>query len=69
MVSTYVDDILVINKKNFDDHLKYLDKVPQRLTEAGLNVNAENSLFGKTETEYLGFWLINSKVRPLWSTI
>ena len=69
MVSMYVDDILVINKNNIDDHLKYLDKVPQRLTEAGINVNTGNSFFGRTETEYIGFWLINSKVRPLWSTI
>ena len=41
MVRAYIDDILVINKNNFKDHLKALNRVIQRLAEAGLKVNAE----------------------------
>ena len=55
MVCAYIDDVLVITKHNFKDHLKALDRVLQRFEEAGLKVNAEKSFFGQTETEYLGF--------------
>ena len=30
-----------------------------------MKVNAENSFFGRTETEYIGFWVSNNEVRPL----
>ena len=42
-----------------------MDKVLQRLAEVGLKVNIENSFFGQTETEYLGFWVSNNGLRPL----
>ena len=65
MVRAYIYDILVIAKNIFEDHLKVLDRILQRLAEAGLKVNAEKSFLGRTETGYLGFWLINDGVRPL----
>ena len=65
MVRVYIDDVLVINKNNSEDHLKALDKVLQRLLDAGLKVNAEKPFFGKTETEYLGFWVSNNVIRLL----
>ena len=43
MVRAYIDDVLIITKNNFEDHIKALDRVPQRLAEAGLKVNAENT--------------------------
>ena len=36
MVRAYIDDVLVITKINFEDHLKALDEVLQKLAEAGL---------------------------------
>ena len=30
-----------------------------------IKCNTENYLFGKTEMEYLGFWVTNDGVRPL----
>ena len=45
MVRAYIDDLLVINKNNFKDHLKALYRVIQILAEAGLKVNAEKSFF------------------------
>ena len=65
MVRAYIDDVLVITKNNFEDHLKALDGFLQRLAQAGLKVNAGKSFFRKTETEYLGFWVSNNRVRPL----
>ena len=41
---------MFITRKDFKDHLKALDKVLQKLVEAGLKLNVEKSLFGCTET-------------------
>ena len=48
MVRVYIYDVLVMNKNDLNDHIKALDTVLQRLSEAGLNVNPENLLFGQT---------------------
>ena len=48
MVRAYIDDVLVITKSNFEDHLKALYSVLQRLTEAGWKVNEGKSFFGQT---------------------
>ena len=41
MVHAYIDDILVITKYNFEEHIKSLDRVIQIFAEAVLKVNAE----------------------------
>ena len=51
----YIDNALAITKKYFTDHLKELENVLQKLTEARLKVNKDKAFFGKTVTEYLGF--------------
>ena len=48
MVCAYIDDVLVITQNSFEDHLKALDRVLQRLAEAGLKVNPEKEFFGRT---------------------
>ena len=48
MVRAYIDDVLVTTKNKFEDHLKALDRILQRLAEAGLKVNAEKYFFGRT---------------------
>ena len=42
-VRAYIDDILVITKNDFMDHLVELEKAQQRLAEAGLKFNADKS--------------------------
>ena len=64
-VRAYIDDLLVINKGDWDEHLDILDKVLQRLAEAGLKVNAEKSFFGRPECEYLGYWVTQDGIKPL----
>jgi hypothetical protein len=43
----YIDDLLLINKGSFDEHLECIEKVFIRLQAAGFKVNAEKSFFGK----------------------
>ena len=62
MVHAYIDDVLVINKNNVEDHIKALDRVIQRLAEAGLKVNVGESFFRQTATGYIGFWVHNNGV-------
>ena len=64
-VRTYIDDLLCITKGNWEDHLDKLETVFQRLREAGLKVNAKKSFFGKSELEYLGYWLTREGIQPL----
>ena len=55
MILAYIDDILVINKNDFRDHIKELYRFLQRHAEARLKINTENTFFGRKETEYIGF--------------
>ena len=64
-VRAYIDDLLVISNSSFDDHLDKLDRVFQKLKEAGFKVNAEKSFFAQSELEYLGFKITRSGVMPL----
>ena len=64
-VRTYIDDLLVITKESFEDHLEKLDIVLTRLSEAGLKVNGNKSFFARTELEYLGYWISRTRIKPL----
>ena len=50
-VRTYLDDLLVISNSTFEDHLRQLSTVLQRLHRAGLKINAEKSSFFSPEIE------------------
>ena len=64
-VRCYIDDLLVITKGSFLDHLKKLDEVLKRLEAAGLKVNITKSSFAESELEYLGYWITREGVQPL----
>jgi len=59
----YIDDLL-IHSKNHEDHLKYLEKVLQRLQENHMKLNTEKCFFGNTEVSYLGFVLTPEGIKP-----
>ena len=60
-----IDDLLVLTKGDYDDHLEKLDRTLSRLTEAGLKVNARKSYFARGELEYLGYWITREGIKPL----
>ena len=64
-VRAYIDDLLVISKGNWEDHLDKLETVLERLKQAGLKVNAKKSFFGRGELEYLGYWITRKGVMPV----
>ena len=44
-VRAYLDDILVTTAGSYEDHLKHVELVLQRLTDAGFAVNLRKSSF------------------------
>jgi len=64
-VHAYIDDILLITTKDWDDHLEKLERILIKLAHAGLKVNANKSFFGRHEYKYLGFWITRNGIRPL----
>ena len=66
----YLDDLLVIStEKGFDKHLEKLEQVLDRLSEAGLKINAVKSFFGRTNLEYLGYNISREGIRPSQSKV
>jgi hypothetical protein len=52
-VVSYVDDLL-IHSPTIEDHLRHLDTVLGKLTEAGFTINAKKCRFCKDEVRFLG---------------
>ena len=63
-IREYIDDLLVTTKSTFQDHLAKLDTVFQRLTDAGLKVNAKKSIFGAHQVDYLGYLITRQGIQP-----
>jgi transposase InsO family protein len=61
----YLDDLLIISTETgFDKHLDKLEQVLNRLSEAGLKINAVKSFFARTNLEYLGYNISREGIRP-----
>ena len=63
-VRTYLDDLLVLTKSTFEDHLAKLEVVLQKLHKAGLCINANKSTFCTDTIEYLGYILTRNGIKP-----
>ena len=54
-VKTYIDDILVLGKDSFENHIKQLIIIFGRMRATGLKVNAPKCSFGLKEFPLLGY--------------
>ena len=61
----YLNDLLLITKGDFNEHLVQLEQALTRLSEAGLKINASKSSFCQTELEYLGYWITRHGIQPI----
>ena len=61
----YLDDLLLITKGDFKEHLVQLEQALTRLSEAGLKINASKSSFCQTELEYLGYWTPHNGIQSV----
>ena len=60
----YLDDVLVISKNSFEEHLDHLEQVFTQLSSAGLKVNITKSKFCQDELEYLGYTINQQGIQP-----
>ena len=54
-IRAYIYDLLILTKVDWIYHVQKLELILNKLKEKGLKRNIENSFFGKTKMEYLGF--------------
>ena len=62
-VIIYLDDIMIYSK-TFNDHLKHLEIVFQKLREMKLYAKLQKCEFAKEEVEYLGHIVGNKSIKP-----
>lgn len=68
-VRAYIDDLLILTKGSFLDHLKKLATVLHRLKQANLKINAKKSFFAQEQLEYLGYWITRKGIQPIQTKI
>ena len=62
-ISEYIDDLMKLTKGYWIYHVHELELTLKKLKEIGLKCNIENYFFGKSEMEYLGFWVTRNGVK------
>ena len=63
-VKAYMDDLLVVSRGTFEEHLQELEIVMERLAKAGLKCKIDKCLFCQPEIEYLGYIITKEGVKP-----
>ena len=63
-VKAYIDDILVLNKGTFAEHVEQLRLCFNRIRRAGLKINAKKCSFGLKEIPYLGYVITREGIKP-----
>ena len=61
----YIDNLLMITKGSYKEHLKDLEEVFRQLQAAGLKVNAKKPFFAQGALEYLGYWITWKGIQPI----
>ena len=64
-IRAYIYDLLILTKGYWTDHVQNIKLALNKLKGKGLKYNIENSFFGKTEMEYLGFWVTRNGIKPI----
>jgi hypothetical protein len=59
----YLDDLTIFSE-NKDLHVKHVEKILQKLQDAGYKCRMSKCKFGRKEVELLGFIVGNGKIRP-----
>ena len=63
-VRAFMDDLLVVSRGTYEEHLEELAIVMKRLAKAGLKCKIDKCLFCEPEIEYLGYIITKEGVKP-----
>ena len=66
---TFIDDILVVTKGSKEENIKQVEKVMKILEEAGIRLKEKKCQIAQSETEWLGYQLTATGVKPMDSKI
>ena len=64
-VRAYINDLLEITKGSFKEHLKYLNRVLEKLEMADLKINATKLCFIAHNLESVGYWISQDGIQSL----
>jgi nucleoside diphosphate kinase len=64
-VRAYIDDLLIITKGTYCEHLQKLATVLTRLQQAGLKLNVNKSWFAEEKLAYLHYWITKMESNQL----
>jgi hypothetical protein len=64
-IQKYIENVLILTKSNWQDHLSHFEIIFHHIKEAGLKINAKKSFFGQDELEYLGYWISQKGIQPI----
>ena len=62
--TVYIDDIGIWTNGSFDVHMKTIDKILDRLNQNGLKCNPLKCDWAVQETDFLGYWMTPTAVKP-----
>jgi Reverse transcriptase (RNA-dependent DNA polymerase) len=68
-VKAYLDDLLILTNKSFNDHLTKLEMILARLSTAGMRINTSKSKFFSEQIEYLGYRITRKGIQPVQSKV
>lgn len=60
----YIDDLLIASA-TYEEHLKHLEQLFQRLQDYGIMINPSKCIFGKNEITFLGHTITKNGIKPL----
>ena len=63
-VYVFIDDILIVGKGTYEEHLQQVDKVLTILLNYGMQVNPLKSFWAQSEVNYLGYVISKEGIRP-----
>ena len=61
-IRVYINDLLVIIKVDWSNQLEKLELTLKNLQDNRIKCNTKISFFGKTDMEYLGFWVTRTGI-------
>ena len=64
-IRSYINNLLIITKGDWSDHLEKLKPTLQKLKDNGLTWDIQKLSFGQTDMEYLEFWVTRIVIRSI----